>query len=473
MTDRERRLDSVLPGRFRKVADDRYGGLPPTMVVPRTVEEAQAIVREARASGETVAWFGTGSRRGLGRPATAAIGLSLMALKGVVDYRPHDLVVTVRAGTTVAELAAVLAPEGQRLAVDVPNPERTTIGGAVAADAFGWRRHRHGGFRDHLLGLRMISASGDLLRFGGTVMKNVAGYDMPKLAVGALGTIGGAVEFSFRLRPLPRARASVVAFFPPARWPEIEAALAAALRAPIEPEALWLLSPAAAGDAAGRWGLVVPFAGEPAAIAAEEERLRRLLPRGAGVEVSTVGEAEERALFDRLSAALAGSPPWPAFYRPMEGSEAVARAEGEPGAQAGDAEAQAPDSAPDRAPIVLRFGLRSTDVPEALRQAEALGRAEGFSPQVFGCFGSGVAWAVLGGASADAAPSEIEAARRVIAALREAFPYPRGIVRIEHGPATLRQAVDPWGIDERTASLFRRLHRALDPEGRFLAARLA
>ncbi|MBI4740523.1 MAG: glycolate oxidase subunit GlcE [Betaproteobacteria bacterium] len=123
---------------------------------------------------------------------------------GIVAYEPTELVVTARCGTPLAELEAVLAEQGQSLAFEPPHfGSEATVGGCVAAGLSGPRRAQAGALRDFVLGVKMLDGNGDLLTFGGQVMKNVAGYDVPRLLAGSLGTLGLIAEVSLKVLPLP------------------------------------------------------------------------------------------------------------------------------------------------------------------------------------------------------------------------------------------------------------------------------
>jgi glycolate oxidase FAD binding subunit len=131
--------------------------------------------------------------------------LSLAAHRGVVSHDPAELVVTVRAGTLLAELDAILAEEGQMLAAECPDfAGGSTIGGALALGWSGSRQPWSGSLRDFVLGCRMVNGLGEPLRFGGQVMKNVAGYDISRLMSGSLGRLGVILELSLKLLPLPQ-----------------------------------------------------------------------------------------------------------------------------------------------------------------------------------------------------------------------------------------------------------------------------
>src|SRR5437763_3367924 len=126
----------------------------------------------------------------------------LRAPAGVGRYEPEDLTVTVGAGTTCAELDAVLAERGQECALD-PRDASATVGGVVACGLSGVRRLRHGPLRDQVLEVRFVTADGRLVKGGGPTVKNVTGYDLPRLLVGSLGTIGVLVQVTLRCQPEP------------------------------------------------------------------------------------------------------------------------------------------------------------------------------------------------------------------------------------------------------------------------------
>lgn len=166
-------------------------------------------VREAAASGRALCLRGGGTKRFLGRPEQGEL-LDTRDCSGIVNYEPSELVVTVRAGTPLAELEAELATRGQMLAFEPPHfGPGATVGGCVAAGLAGPRRAAVGGVRDFILGARLIDGRGELLRFGGEVMKNVAGYDVSRVLAGSLGTLGLIVDLSLKVLPRPVAEASL------------------------------------------------------------------------------------------------------------------------------------------------------------------------------------------------------------------------------------------------------------------------
>lgn len=168
-------------------------------------EDLRSAVEDGRKRGATIRVRGHGSKAALGCDARAQT-LSTLDHAGIVDYRPEELVVTARAGTPLAELEAALAEQGQMLPFDPPQfGGRGTFGGAVASGLSGPARPWRGSLRDAVLGVEVVNGLGERLRFGGSVMKNVAGYDVSRLMVGAKGRLGIVLSASVRVAPRPEA----------------------------------------------------------------------------------------------------------------------------------------------------------------------------------------------------------------------------------------------------------------------------
>ncbi|MEP6623705.1 MAG: FAD-binding protein, partial [Acidimicrobiia bacterium] len=159
-------------------------------------------LRETIAAAAAVVAVGAGTHAGIGGPVVGAV--EVHAPPGIVDVAPSDMTVTVRAGTTFAELDAALAAHGQECPLD-PDDSAATIGGTIAAGLSGPRRLGLGPLRDYLLEVRFVTADGREIRGGGPTVKNVTGYDIPRLFVGSLGTLGVITQVILRSRPRPRA----------------------------------------------------------------------------------------------------------------------------------------------------------------------------------------------------------------------------------------------------------------------------
>ncbi|MEP5765289.1 MAG: FAD-binding protein [Halieaceae bacterium] len=165
--------------------------------------QLQEQVREARAAGRSLAICTNRSKPWVALASKTDV-LSLAGHRGVISYDPTELVITVRAGTSLAEIDAMLAEQGQMLAMEAPDFNgKSSIGGAVALGWAGSRSTFAGGVRDAVLGLRMINGLGEDLQFGGRVMKNVAGFDVSRLMVGSSGRLGGILELSLKVIPRP------------------------------------------------------------------------------------------------------------------------------------------------------------------------------------------------------------------------------------------------------------------------------
>ena len=170
----------------------------------QTMVDALATrIRAAGTAGTPLQIRGGGSKAFYGE-AGEGDAIDVSPLRGVVAYEPTELVITARAGTPLAELEAVLAERRQMLAFEPPHfGPSATIGGCIASGLSGPRRVSAGAARDFVLGVRLLDGQGRELRFGGQVMKNVAGYDLSRLQVGALGTLGVLLEVSLKTLPLP------------------------------------------------------------------------------------------------------------------------------------------------------------------------------------------------------------------------------------------------------------------------------
>ena len=166
-----------------------------------SADQLAEAVRDAFADGTALDIRGGGSKRGLLAPQGDGAMLPVANHSGIVSYRPEEMVITARAGTRVEELVSVAADAGQQLAFEPLQNAGATLGGTLASGLSGPARPWRGGVRDAVLGVRLINGRGEQLRFGGEVMKNVAGYDVSRLQCGALGTLGVITEASLRLLP--------------------------------------------------------------------------------------------------------------------------------------------------------------------------------------------------------------------------------------------------------------------------------
>lgn len=173
------------------------------------IEQWRERVRAAAETETPLELRGGGTKAFYGRKPVGEV-LDTRAHCGVVNYEPTELVVTVRAGTPIAELEALLAERKQMLAFEPPHyGEGATVGGCVAAGLSGPRRANAGAVRDFVLGVKILDGRGEVLSFGGQVMKNVAGYDVSRVIAGSLGTLGLILEVSLKVLPRPVAETTL------------------------------------------------------------------------------------------------------------------------------------------------------------------------------------------------------------------------------------------------------------------------
>jgi glycolate oxidase FAD binding subunit len=187
-------------------ASDAVAGVQPKLVIgPGTESELAEVLRLANEAGLAVTPRGGGTKLGWGNtPTRADLILSTARLTEIIEHAWADLTVSVEAGCTIQRLQETLAEHGQRLALDSLWPERATVGGVLSTNDSGALRLRFGALRDLIIGATIALPDGTLASSGGKVVKNVAGYDLPKLVTGALGTLGIITRAVFRLHPLPR-----------------------------------------------------------------------------------------------------------------------------------------------------------------------------------------------------------------------------------------------------------------------------
>ncbi|KPK40907.1 MAG: glycolate oxidase [Gammaproteobacteria bacterium SG8_47] len=173
-------------------------------------QDLQQRIVQAASTGEPVEILGGGSKRFYGRAPSGTL-LEVGGHRGIVNYEPVELVVSARAGTPLRQLEQTLFEQNQMLAFEPPHfADTTTLGGAIAAGLSGPRRMTSGAARDFVLGCTLINGKGELLRFGGEVMKNVAGYDVSRLMTGACGTLAVLLDISLKVLPRPESEMTLV-----------------------------------------------------------------------------------------------------------------------------------------------------------------------------------------------------------------------------------------------------------------------
>lgn len=376
---------------------------------PATAELLAETLRHANQEGLAVVPRGGGTHLSLGnRPPRVDLLLETTGLDRVIQYEPADLTVTIEAGLRLSALQALLGAQGQFLALDPPTHEDATVGGVIAANLSGPSRFAYGTARDLVIGTRVANPDGTLTRAGGRVVKNVAGYDLSKLHVGALGTLGILVELSFKLHGRPPVEAVATATFGTAE--AAQQALASATLSRLAPRAIELLGSRAArhlGLGTGH-ALVLRFAGYAGAVARQMVDARTLLREhgGAALDDGAVAWEQVRGL-----------------WRDAPGEVLIKAA------------------APPAASALLVSLLES--------------QLAMYSPTVWAHAGNGIVYAALG-APADAQP--LSALRDAVRALGD-----NASLVIQRCPTGLKDQIDAWGERGPADRLMLQIKRALDP----------
>jgi glycolate oxidase FAD binding subunit len=404
------------------------GRTPDAAVFPGSAAEIAAVVRVAAEAGVPIMPWGGGTAVDLGPPPPrAGIVLSLRRLGHLLEHEPGDLTVTAEAGMTIADLQTALRARGQWLSLDPPDAERATLGGVVAANASGPRRQLYGTVRDLLIGLTVVTADGSLLRGGGKVVKNVAGYDLPKLFVGSHGTLGIIVETTFKLRPLPDEERLVAVGFD--RLKDCGAAARTLLAGDLIPSMLEIVDGVCAatlGLAAGAPALVVGFDG-----VAEQVQW----------QVTELGA---------VVGSLGGRPPVPLPPPAWPRLASVAR------------------DAVESPAAVMRFSVLPTLVAETMEQGAQAARQRALSSAWAAHAGVGVVTGAL------LAGGETATVSAVLGDWRAIAHAGGGHANLMRAPLAVKAQVPMWDDPGAAARIMQRIKAQLDPNnvlnpGRFVA----
>jgi glycolate oxidase FAD binding subunit len=404
------------------------GRTPDAAVFPGSPAEVAAVVRVAAESGVPLMPWGGGSAVDVGPPPPrAGIVLGLRRLGRLLEHEPGDLTVTAEAGMTIADLQTALRARGQWLSLDPPDAERATLGGVVAANASGPRRQLYGTVRDLLIGLTVVTADGALLRGGGKVVKNVAGYDLPKLFVGSHGTLGVIVETTFKLRPVPDEERLVAVGFD--RLKDAGAAARALLAGDLIPTALEMVDGVCAetlGLPAATPALVVAFDGIAEQVQWQVAELAKLVGPLGGRAPVTLPPAT-----------------WPRLA-------ALARAA-----------AESPSA-------VMRFSVLPTLVAETMEQGAQAARQRGLASAWTAHAGVGVVTGAL------LAGGETATVSAVLGEWRTIAHAGGGHANLMRAPLAVKAQVPLWDDPGAGGRIMQRIKAQLDPNnvlnpGRFVA----
>ena len=377
-------------------------------------ENAQTAKRRLRPVGGRTALYQGGTA------APSGCDISLVGLNRLIDYPARDMTVTVEAGMSVQQLQHLLAQEHQRLPIDIAQGSRATIGGAVATNTSGPRRAGHGTFRDYLIGVSAIDASGRPFKAGGRVVKNVAGYDLCKLLIGSRGSLSILTQMTFKLRPLPEASGFLWATFD--TFAEIENVLERLLASDARPVAMDVLNPSAASLVTATAQVDLPMTRPVLCLGVEgsarevdwqiDKLAREITPYGLQ-DFLRIPELEANRLWDTLT--------------------------------------DFPTTADD--PLAFQANL----LPSACMEFAEFGTQEGLAMQIH----------AVNGIAIGQFPEEISSLEQVQALLRQLTEKARaagGNLTILHCDAQWRSQIPLYGHSEPSMALMRQLKQTMDPE---------
>lgn len=401
---------------------------PHIVAVPGAAEEVAALLRVADEAGAAVVPWGGGTQQTLGfAPRRYDLAISLRRLNRVLDYFPEDMTMAAEAGITLGDLDDVLAARKQMLPLDPPLRDRITLGGVLATNASGPRRHGYGTLRDFCIGLHAAYADGTLAKAGGMVVKNVTGFDLMKMHLGALGTLGVVTRVNLKVLPQPGAERTLLLQFPsPGPSFETVAALAASQ---LRPMAVEFSSPTTTTNTRlplEGYLVCVRCEGSAATVARQEKEIRDLGAAMGASEIATIAGDDHLRLWTSLA-------DWSATANLTAHT------------------------------AVLKLTTVPTDLLAAVTETVEEGRTHGLTVAVRASAGVGVAYMRVTGDESG------EGLRRTLDAVQRRWP-----TLTVHGYDPAHADTLPiWGVEPPTIGVMRDVKAAYDPHntvnpGRFV-----
>jgi glycolate oxidase FAD binding subunit len=403
--------------------NELYGNNGMTVVSPESEFEISEVLKYANENDLKVSIISGGTKRGFGGiQERYDILLSLANFKGIVEHTVGDMTVTVKPGTTIQELQDHLAEHNQMVSLDPAWPKEATIGGVIAANESGPKRLKYGSARDLVIGLRVVYSDGSIIRTGGKVVKNVAGYDMNKLFIGAMGTLGVISEITMKLRPLPKYESLVLLNMKEDTLDQIKAFAVKLQDSFMEPVSLELINPELSKKMTGKAGytLAIAFEDVEKAVHYQEEWVKANCPESASVEILSLEKARE--YWGEFQAASPNS-------LTSQQSNQIAAA--------------------------IKIGSKNMDVLEIIKELPVLAN-DNVNIEAHGGLGHGLTHVFLGGEEDDI--------KNTIQEIRSFAENKGGYAVLKLLPASLRNEIDVWGKQPAYAFLFEGMKRKVDPK---------
>lgn len=400
---------------------------------PQEISEAMSVATE---HGLSVSPLGGRTRTGLGNsPESLDLAIDMTGVDQVLAHNAADLTATVEAGITVSRLQDVLAEHGQFLAFDPPVPDRATIGGTLAVGWSGPMTWQNWSPRDIVIGMRTVMADGTITKTGGQVVKNVSGYDMARMHIGALGTLGIIAEVSFKLTPLPARQATVLGVFD-SDENCLDAALAVfgSSLTPLAISTLHGQQPSAVGRGTGdaRPSLMVRVGGRARSVQRQTDDVTSIYKRFGALQSAVIDSDDAAKMWRRI-----GDFGWSDETTPIAG---------------------------------IRASVLPADIPGVLASMQDMKDSSGLRWRATTQISQGVIdihWLDVDGESSTVHVST--AISKTIKAVRKVG----GTTVVTHSPASIKETLDVWGEPTSSIDTMRNLKRQYDPDrllnpGRFM-----
>ena len=413
----------ILPDdRLNRYTIDGIG--PQAVVLPRSTHEIQEVLGYAADSKLVVIPAGSGTKLGVGNPPEGVdLVLSTSRLDQVLEYEPADLTVTVEAGIQLAALQAKLAEHGQYLSLDPPYADRCTIGGITATNASGPSRLRFGGARDLVLGMRVVQSSGTVVKSGGKVVKNVAGYDLNKLYLGSFGTLGVITEISLKLQPLPEIERTILLTF--ANIGEAVNVASEISGSQLLPTFLNLFVNSAPLTDNPEPCLLIGLDGHPETVEWQIDSVKTIAQQNGVFSVGVYEGQQQQELRTSMCTF------------PEDGSAT---------------------------PIVIcRANLRKTDIGDFVNTTLEVNESVSWRVRATGLMGNGVVYVIFSDFPDGEVP--VQHVADILANLRDAAANVGGNLIVESASAALKRQIDVWGPVGRSFELMKAIKTKLDPIG--------
>lgn len=401
------------------------GCVPKAVVLPGSIQEIQDVLRFAAKQDLSVMPAGAGTKLGIGNlPQKVDVVLATTRLNSVIEYEPADLTVTVEAGIPLAVLQTELAKYRQFLSLNPPYAARGTIGGIVATNVSGSFRLRHGTARNQVLGLKVVHANGTVAKSGGKVVKNVAGYDLNKLYIGAFGTLGIITEVALKLSPIPARQAILTADFQSVQdAADTGLSIVGSQTLPLFVNLFINADPrlSEATAAKNKSVLTVGFGGDTETVAWQLTHCQEVMEQNGAIGVTIVEDESQQQLQEAIQE-------FPADNRDIE-------------------------------VVIAKLNLKRTDVAEFVAHVGNAGWAR--DVQMMALLGSGVLYLILPITS----DTDFQQLADALTQLRQSAMMAQGNLIIETAPPELKRNIDVWGSVGGTLSLMKQVKAKFDPDG--------